>query len=116
GGGKKWTVVLLFAIAFTSCESLTEVSKIKDGGDDSGTLHNSNNGVSNQTVNNWIYDNMNAYYLWGDKMPVKGNTDGALVPDKYFGSLLYQYGTTDRFSWIEEDAEELVKSLNGVTT
>lgn len=118
--GKKWTVLALLAVSigFTSCEALTEVSKIKDGtdGTDSSALHASNNGVSNQTINNWIYDNMNAYYLWGDRLASKGNTNLGQVPDRYFQSLLYQYGTTDRFSWIEEDAEELVKSLNGVTT
>ncbi len=117
---KKWTALMLFAVGvgFTSCETLTEVSKIKDGSDDNetGTLHESNNGVSNQTVNNWIYDNMNAYYLWGDKMATKTNTNLGQDPDRYFTSLLYDYGNTDRFSWIEEDAEELVKSLNGITT
>ncbi len=117
---KKWTALMLLAVGvgFTSCETLTEVSKIKDGDDDNGTgtLHDSNNGVSNQTVNNWIYDNMNAYYLWGDKMATKANTNLGQDPDRYFASLLYDYGNTDRFSWIEEDAEELVKSLNGITT
>lgn len=116
---RRWTllVFLTAAIGLSSCEALTEVSKIKDGtdGTGTGTLHPSNNGLSNQTVNNWIYDNMNAYYLWGDKMPSKANSSLGKVPDEYFGSLLYQYGTVDRFSWIEEDAEELLKSLQGVT-
>ena len=118
--GREWITraFLVLVVGFTSCESLTEVSKIKDGAGESNneTLPESNNGLSNSTINNWIYDNMNAYYLWGDKMAAKTQTNLQQVPDAYFGSLLYQYGTVDRFSWIEEDAEELVKSLNGVTT
>lgn len=117
--GKKWTLIafLVAGIGFTSCEALTEVSKMKSGEDDtpSGSLHASNKGLSNQVVNNWIYDNMNAYYLWGDNLPAKAGTTLTKVPDDYFESLLYQYGTVDRFSWIEEDAEALVASLNGVT-
>jgi len=117
--GRRWILPVLLAAAMglSSCEALTEVSKMKDGTDGTGTgePHPSNNGLSNSTINNWIYDNMNAYYFWGDKMPSKANTSLGKVPDEYFKSLLYQYGTTDRFSWIEEDAEELVKSLNGVT-
>lgn len=118
--GRKWALLALLAagIGFSSCEALTEVSKMKDGtdgGSGTGTLHASNKGVSNQTVNNWIYENMNVYYLWGDKMGAKANTDLGRVPDKYFESILYQYGTTDRFSWIDEDAEALVASLQGIT-
>lgn len=117
--GRKWALLALLAagIGLSSCEALTEVSKMKEGpdGGDPGTLHASNKGTSNQTVNNWIHVNMDAYYLWGDQMAAKANTDLTRVPDKYFQSLLYQYGNVDRFSWIEEDAEELVKSLNGVT-
>lgn len=117
--GRKWALYALLGVGLglTSCESLTEISKIKDGTDGAGTgtLHASNKGQSNQTVNNWIYDNMNVFYLWGDKMPTKANTNRSKVPDEYFESLLYQYGTVDRFSWVEEDAEALVASLQGVT-
>lgn len=117
--GRKWALLALLAagIGLTSCEALTEVSKMKDGTDGSatGTLHTSNKGLSNQTINNWIYENMNAYYLWGDQMAAKTGTDLTSVPDKYFRSLLYQYGNVDRFSWIDEDAEALVASLQGVT-
>lgn len=117
--GKKWIWGLLvsFGIGLSSCETLTEVSKIKDGtdGTGTGTLHPSNNGQSNETVNNWIYDNMYAYYLWGDQMAAKTATSLGKVPDEYFESLLYRYGTVDRFSWIEEDAQALVESLQGVT-
>lgn len=111
----KWFTLFICTFALFSCESLTEVSKIKTGDDGDGTLPAANKGSSNQTVNSWIYDNMSVYYLWGDKMPIKANTKNTLTPDDYFASLLYQYGTTDRFSWIEEDAEELTNSLNGIT-
>ncbi|ADQ18332.1 peptidase S41 [Leadbetterella byssophila DSM 17132] len=107
---------LCLSLAFFSCESLTEVSKIKNGDEDPNAVTPAaNKGNSNTTVNSWIYDNMNVYYLWGDKMPLKSSTKTSITPDKYFASLLYQYGTVDRFSWIEEDAEELANSLNGIT-
>lgn len=111
----KWFTLLICTLALVSCESLTEVSKIKTGGEVDGKLPDANKGQSNQTVNSWIYDNMRVFYLWGDNMPIKANTKNSLTPDKYFASLLYQYGTTDRFSWIEEDAEELNNSLSGIT-
>lgn len=116
----KWTIKFFSAVVlvfgFWSCEKLTEVSAIKDGSVDGNVeVPASNNGKSNETVNSWIYDVMNIFYLWGDKMPTKAASTQTLDPDKYFASLLYQYGTTDRFSWIEEDAEELRASLQGVT-
>lgn len=115
-----FAVLLLLGLWISSCENLTEVSKMKDGtnstiGDSTATLPAANKGVANQTINNWIFENMNVYYLWGDKMATKTATNMQLSPDKYFESLLYQYGTVDRFSWIEEDAEALVASLQGVT-
>lgn len=115
--GKKWALLALLATGLASCEALTEVSKIRTGTDgaSTGTLHSSNKGLSNQVINNWIYDNMNAYYLWGDKMAAKTATDLTKVPDEFFESILYQYGTVDRFSWIDEDAQALVASLQGVT-
>jgi C-terminal processing protease CtpA/Prc len=63
-------------------------------------------------INSWILDNMEIYYLWNELIPSK--TDNTLSPDKYFSSLLYK--EEDRFSWIQEDYMELLKSLSGVAT
>lgn len=71
----------------------------------------------NKYVNDWITENMETYYYWTNKLP--SQTDKTLSPDAYFESLLYKYNAVnapdgDRFSWIQDDYEELVSSLNGV--
>lgn len=72
---------------------------------------------SNKYVNDWILKEMKVYYYWKDKLPE--TTDETLAPDDYFESLLYRYNVTtapdgDRFSWIQDNWEELVATLNGV--
>jgi C-terminal processing protease CtpA/Prc len=66
----------------------------------------------NREINEWILDNMQAYYLWDTQIPK--TTDKTLSPDKYFESLLYR--PTDRFSWIQDNYLELLNSLSGVNT
>jgi carboxyl-terminal processing protease len=68
--------------------------------------------TSNETVNAWIYDNLKYWYLWTDQMPAKAKNNTA--PGDYFKTLLYDYPNTDRFSWIQEDVDELTNSLNGI--
>lgn len=68
-------------------------------------------------VNGWIYDEMSDYYLWNDKLSKTPNY--SLFPKEFFESILYKYNPTsrpdgDRFSWIQEDYTELLKSLSGV--
>ncbi len=70
----------------------------------------------NATVNNWIYDEMTTWYLWTDKLAAKPTTVNTLSPDAYFKSLIFEPGVTDRFSWIQESAEELTASLQGRNT
>jgi C-terminal processing protease CtpA/Prc len=70
------------------------------------------------TVNDWILANMQYYYFWSDKIPA--NPDKSLSPDNFFSSLLYTYNATtnptgDRFSWIQESADDLKASLSGVS-
>ena len=70
-------------------------------------------------VNHWIYDEMSIYYLWNDK--ITQNPEFSLYPDKFFDSLLNKYSATtnpdgDRFSWIQEDYANLLKSLSGVSS
>lgn len=74
--------------------------------------------VTDAEVNNWILENMNYYYLWNDKLPQSPNK--ALAPDAFFMSLLYDRNNTantnrDRFSWIQQSADELRASLSGET-
>lgn len=92
----KWCLLLLLSVAFAAC-------KENDQGDDfvSG---------SNESVNNWIYDEMDFWYYWTDELPSKDiqNTE----PDDYFYSLL---SSEDRFSWIQPNYIQLLNSLQGVS-
>ena len=70
-------------------------------------------------VNDWIFENMNIYYLWNDKIPKKPNF--SVKPDKFFDALLYKYNPTtnpqgDRFSWIQESSDDLLDGLGGVSS
>lgn len=118
---KKSFLFILLGIGISACDDLTKNNPMVDASTiviDStakDTLSPSNGGYSNQTVNNWVYDLMLEVYLWGDELPTKTATNRAQNPREYFYSILYKYPTTDRFSWIEEDAEELANSLNGIS-
>ncbi|MEN7549576.1 S41 family peptidase [Rapidithrix thailandica] len=67
-------------------------------------------------VNEWIFENMNLYYYWNDKIPERPNMN--LQPEQFFNSLLNTYDQAtnpegDRFSFIVDDAEALLASING---
>lgn len=75
--------------------------------------------VTDKEVNNWILENMKTWYFWNDKLPASANVNQK--PQDFFSSLLYRYDATlrpdgDRFSWIQENADELKASLSGETT
>jgi C-terminal processing protease CtpA/Prc len=70
-----------------------------------------------QYVNDWIWDNMQTYYYWTDKLPAE--SDKTMNPDLYFESLLYKYDAVsrtdgDRFSWIQDDYKSLQDGLSGI--
>jgi carboxyl-terminal processing protease len=70
-------------------------------------------------VNTWIYDNMKTWYFWNDKLPASPNFSQS--PKDFFESLLYRFDASlrpdgDRFSWLQESADELKASLSGETT
>lgn len=74
---------------------------------------------SYQYVNNWIFDEMDFWYYWRDKIP--NNPDYTLRPNLFFYSLLNQYDEKnnpegDRFSWIREDYLDLMASLGGINS
>ena len=73
----------------------------------------------NKYVNNWIFEEMNIYYLWNNKIPK--SPDFSMKPDKFFNSLLYTYNKNsnpegDRFSWIQENYVDLLNDLSGVSS
>jgi carboxyl-terminal processing protease len=61
-------------------------------------------------VNSWILDNMSFWYLWNDQLPT--SPDKSDDPETFFKSLLYK---DDRFSWIQDNYQELLNSLQGVS-
>jgi carboxyl-terminal processing protease len=90
------------ALVTTSCKKATDVTP-------SGS-------TTNGEVNNWVLENMKTYYFWNDKLPA--NPDTSLAPKSFFNTLLYDWNNTanadrDRFSWIQESADELKASLSG---
>lgn len=64
----------------------------------------------NEHVNNWIYENMSLWYYWTDELPA--NPDKTAEPDAFFKSLL---SNEDKFSWIQENYQQLLNSLQGVS-
>lgn len=102
-------IAVVGAIFITSCKEKTDV--IAPGTTNPAT-------ATDSEVNNWILDNMSAYYYWNDRMPARPEV--TLKPTDFFYSLLYDYQNTanperDRFSWIEASAMELSASLSGQT-
>jgi len=71
---------------------------------------------TNTDVNTWIHESMKTYYLWTDKMPAIAKTNTSSNPMDYFYSILYDYKTTDRFSWIDSSSTNLINQLNGINT
>lgn len=64
--------------------------------------------TGNEYVNNWIRNQMDIYYLWNEDMPKPKKSSS---PDVYFDALL---SDEDRFSWIQENYQELLNSLEGI--
>jgi len=66
-----------------------------------------------KSINNFIWESMNIYYLWRDFMPA--NLDPKLQPDPidYFHKLIYTQD--DRWSFITDDYDGLVNRLQGIS-
>ena len=62
-------------------------------------------------TNNWIYKNMNLYYLWKTYMPTNLDTTKEADPEKYFYKLLYT--NLDKWSYITNDYTTLQAELAG---
>lgn len=63
----------------------------------------------NTYVNEWLHQNMSAYYYWNTMLPVFKTNSGN--PETYFKSLIYK---DDRFSAIFDSYQEILNELNGV--
>lgn len=65
---------------------------------------------ANSKVNDWIQSNMAFWYLWNNELPA--NPDKNKDPQSFFKSLL---SPQDRFSWIQDNYQDLLNSLQGIS-
>lgn len=78
-------------------------------------------------ANKFVYNGLSTYYLWVDKVPALTNTkynnkDSLNVflnkyskPDNLFYSLLYQYGTIDKWSFIVDNSKTIDDWISGIS-
>lgn len=88
-------ILILSALAFTACD------KNDDPTPTAGDAY----------VNTWIKENMDTWYYWNTTLPTDAPSK-TMSPDAYFESLL---NSEDRFSWIQDNYQELLNSLKGVS-
>jgi C-terminal processing protease CtpA/Prc len=65
-----------------------------------------------KSVNNFIWENMDTYYLWRELMPTDLDPDAQPDPDSYFHKL--KYSEDDRWSFITDNYDDLVNKLQGI--
>jgi len=106
----KYPILILFlGLTFTSCS--------KDSDSDSAAIKT----VVPDEINNFVWKAMNSWYYWqsnvadlSDSKIASTNNYANFIngktPDALFYSLLYQRGTVDRFSWIENSNEVVYAS------
>jgi C-terminal processing protease CtpA/Prc len=104
---KKILFILSLSAFFFACKKETEAPKVTPP---------TSVASPNIAPNKWIHEVMSYYYLWSDSMPVLAKTDTIAKPTDYFYKILYNYGKTDRFSWIDESVTNLQNQLNGIST
>lgn len=103
-----YILMLLIAASFalTSCEDKEDPEPNPE-----------ENNEENQKVNKWIYEEMEEWYYWNDKIPTKENLNFNLDPEDFFENhILFDYqdkngdGEGDRFSWMEPFTHTKTKS------
>ena len=99
--------VLIIAVFFIACKKIVT---------ENGSSLNVNTLSSDSAANTWIYTTMKDYYLWSDSMPNINLTNINTKSVNYFYTILTNYGTTDRFSWIDSSSTNLQNQLNGINT
>jgi hypothetical protein len=63
-------------------------------------------------INDFIWENLNQYYLWEDNIPQNINRKQEFDSKAYFEKLLFK--PTDRWSFITEDYDGLINSFKGI--
>lgn len=81
--------------------------------------------VPSASVNDFVWKAMNMWYYWVEQSPNLGDNRfsndadynqfiNSQQTDDLFFNLLFDYGNTDRFSWIVDDYEQLDNSFAGI--
>ncbi|MFV0565067.1 MAG: S41 family peptidase [Flavobacteriaceae bacterium] len=108
---KPFLLLSFISILFVSC--------FKDDDD--------NTDISASEVNNFVWKGMNSWYYWQDYVTAlddtkddNANTFNAYLnqyskPENLFNDLLYNYETTDRFSWFIEDYVVQQQAFQGIS-
>ena len=63
-------------------------------------------------INNWILRNMQALYLWNNKLPSGLNPGKEPDPKEFFYKMVYK--AEDKWSYITPDLDKLIADLDGV--
>ncbi|WP_165044384.1 S41 family peptidase [Dysgonomonas sp. ZJ709] len=110
----------IFQVFFLTLVSMVLFSSCSDDDIENGRTRPSGQQTDNQYVNNWVYEKMDSFYLWRDKLPAKENINFDSSPYDFLDGLIYPFNEQthegDRFSWIQESYVDLVNSLNGVSS
>lgn len=89
-----WLNVVVMAALLSSCRDDDPTPKKLTG---------------NAYINDWVLDTMKFWYYWNQHLPSPSNLN--VEPGTFFKSLLYK---DDRFSWIQDNYQELLNSLAGI--
>ena len=65
-----------------------------------------------RSVNNYINESMDIYYLWREFIPPNLNPNAEPDPEVFFDKFLYK--AEDRWSFITDDYEALINSFSGI--
>ena len=111
-----FAISLVLSLTFSSCNK-----------NDDPTPDVVNTVKLEKPINDFIWKGMNSWYNWQPNVPNLANTkddekdayytylNATADPEDFFYSLLFQEGTTDRFSWIVDDFVALNNSFQGIT-
>ena len=114
---KKYILASLLSVLFLT----VSCSKFEDS-----DISENFNATEDDKLNHFIWKGLNLYYLWQEDVPNLADDRFTNLADLYtffrsnsapeetFNSLLNEYGTIDRFSWIVDDYIALENSFQGI--
>ena len=109
-------ISLMLSLTFSNCSKNDDITPVVN---DAVKLE--------KPINDFIWKGMNSWYNWQPNVPDLANTkddeqdayytylNATADSEDFFYSLLFQEGTTDRFSWIVDDFVALNNSFQGIT-